>query len=129
MYKCYTDSGYNNKSKSDGYFSFKIYEDDEQIDFIHDSLDNVITSNEAEYECLYRLLDYILNSGLESKSITIYMDSKLVVETVNQNWNLSKESLYPFYNKVIDLLEAIEEYTTVELIWNPREIMLKELGH
>lgn len=130
MYKCYIDSGYNNKTKSNGYASYKVYQDGAVIKWEkHYNLPNIKTSNQGEYQVLIDLLDWFYNSGQESQPIEIFSDSMLVVNQINGKWKVGSDSIYSFWNKASILLLNICHYTNVEIKWNRRDVNLKELGH
>ena len=56
------------------------------------------TNNELEYLALLYALSYIRNN-YRSKNITIYSDSLLVVNQINQKWRITTEHLLPLYEK------------------------------
>lgn len=55
------------------------------------------TNNYAEYMALICLLEVLYSLGIED--VTIYCDSKLVVNQVNQKWKLNSEGLRPLMSK------------------------------
>ncbi len=122
--KAYVDGGYDNISKRNPYYSFKVYDDNDQLlCWSVREFANAITSNEAEYQGLIGLLVYLARMNY-MKPITIYSDSKLMVNQVNGNWKIRANNLQQLYN-VVDAIIGID-YT---LVWVPREEIVKELGH
>jgi len=61
------------------------------------------TNNEAEYISLIMALEKSIDYGLEY--VDIYMDSKLVVNQVNNKWKINFEHLQELKNKV-DILRS-----------------------
>ena len=73
------------------------------------------TNNEAEYEALVRICEFIKNNNIWK--VDIKGDSMLVVSQVNGKWKCNKPSLYNLKNKVLNLLKGI----TFTLTHVPRE--------
>lgn len=123
---CYADGGCNNLTKSNGYGSFKvIYEDGEEV-VKRLEFPDIKSSNEAEYNTLIHLLDYLMHVPEEFLDVDIYMDSKLVCEQVNGNWNVNAENIKPLNKLAIELIDVLDCCT---LIWVPRKNLVRELGH
>ena len=78
------------------------------------------TNNEAEFMVLIKVLEEVAEDG-----DTILMDSQLVIQTANGNWNIYAENLKPLCAKVWQLL-AVKQVT---LEWVPREEIVVEVGH
>jgi probable phosphoglycerate mutase len=60
------------------------------------------TNNYAEYQGVLNLLERLEEK--EYRNVTIYCDSKLVVEQVNQRWHVNSEELRPLMSKAYGLL-------------------------
>ena len=58
------------------------------------------TNNELEYLAVLYALDYI-NNRHKKDNITIYSDSKLIVNQINGEWRITTERLQPLYDKCI----------------------------
>ena len=56
------------------------------------------TNNELEYLALEYALQYIANN-YRGESVTIYSDSKLVVNQINGKWRITTETLIALYTK------------------------------
>lgn len=48
------------------------------------------TNNRMEMMAVIEAIRYIQNNGLQEKGITLYSDSNLVVQTINQGWKRKK---------------------------------------
>lgn len=59
------------------------------------------TNNYAEYQGLLRLLRYLYEQ--EVYGVTIYCDSALVVNQVNDLWDVNEPSLLPFWREAYGL--------------------------
>ena len=57
-----------------------------------------LTNNELEYLAVLYALDYI-NNRHKKDNITIYSDSKLIVNQINGEWRITTERLQPLYDK------------------------------
>ena len=56
------------------------------------------TNNEMEYLALLYALDYV-NNRHKKDNITIYSDSKLMVNQINGDWQVTTDHLQPLYDK------------------------------
>lgn len=122
---CFCDGGCNNTTKSNAYGSFKIFSDKEEL-VKRINYGFVNSSNEAEYQTLIELLKYIKENYPYEIRIKIFGDSKLIVNQVNGTWKLKEERLFPYYKMATDLFSSFEH---VSLVWVPRKIIVKQLGH
>ena len=59
-----------------------------------------LTNNELEYLAVLYALDYI-NNRHKKDNVTIYSDSKLIVNQINGEWRITTERLQPLYDKCI----------------------------
>ena len=57
-----------------------------------------LTNNELEYLAVLYALDYI-NNRHKKDNVTIYSDSKLIVNQINGEWRITTERLQPLYDK------------------------------
>jgi ribonuclease HI len=122
---CFCDGGFNNVTKSNGYGSFRIYTENSDI-IVRNTFDFVHSSNEAEYQTLISMLSYILENYPEDSTILVYSDSKLMVNQINSIWQVNSPSLKDYYNIAIYRINKLNGFT---LIWSPRKVLVKELGH
>lgn len=131
MIVCYTDGGYDNSSRDNksGYGSFRIYEYLENNIItdatIRNKFPEVTSSNEAEYQTLITLLEYLL-VNYPSQEIFVYSDSKLMCNQLNSIWEIRSPKLTVFFQTAVVLLNKFSKWT---LVWAPRSILVKELGH
>ena len=58
------------------------------------------TNNEMEYLALLYALDYV-NNRHKKNSVIIYSDSKLMVNQINGDWQVTTDHLQPLYDKCI----------------------------
>ena len=79
------------------------------------------TNNELEYLALIYALEYINNSH-RNKNITIYSDSKLIVNQVNGGWRVSTTSLTSLHEKAVSKMND-----KIKLVWVRRNFNLA--GH
>jgi ribonuclease HI len=125
-YTCYSDGGYDNVRKRNGYGSFAMINDSRQNEIVHFKLDHVHSSNEAEFETLFYLLCEIYNFPVNDKFI-IYIDSKLVYDIISGNKLPQKENIKVFASKIVKLYSILSNQ--LELHWVPREKIVAVLGH
>ncbi|MCB1145919.1 MAG: ribonuclease HI family protein [Leptospiraceae bacterium] len=76
----------------------------------------VMTNNQAEYISLIKLLENTAN--MQYSSMTIKMDSKLVVEQMNGRYKVKNKNLLPLFTKAVKLFNAKK----IQLVHIPREL-------
>lgn len=123
---CFVDGGCNNITHSNSYGSFIIFNKNgfaEHKTFVLKTR----TSNEAEYESLIMLLEYILEfEGHEDYFWRIYSDSKLIVNQMIGKWGIRAKNLKPLHKKAVELLNRIPHRW---LDWTSRKNVESVLGH
>jgi ribonuclease HI len=75
------------------------------------------SNNVAEYCGFISILEYLLENNLNKESITIYGDSKLVIEQMSGNWQMRGGYYIPFAEKAKKLVKKFKKLT---LLWIPR---------
>jgi ribonuclease HI len=128
---CYCDGGGSNQTKDNFYGSFAFeHMKKGEFEIIRLPFPFGNTSNEAEYLVCIALLEKLLELG-PNQDITIYADSALVVNQVNEKWAVRADNLRPFHFKATSLKKEIEsKYNIlVTLTWVSRKVIVKRLGH
>lgn len=74
------------------------------------------TNNEAEYEGLIHAIDFAI--GRQVSSLTVHMDSQLVVQQVHGFYSMRSSSLLPYMTRVNLLAREVE---TFRLEWIERK--------
>lgn len=77
------------------------------------------TSNMGEFCAVLEAVKSLIELKLVDKPITIYTDSKLVVEQLNNNFVCRSPKLIPFRDEIWKLTELFNSYVTFK--WIPRE--------
>ena len=132
-FTAYVDGGCNNRTHSNAYGSFMVFGKNEVIrteTFILDSK----TSNQAEYESMIRLLEFINWYMKYHRGIkwTVYCDSKLTVKQTVAGWKVNNLVLKRLNRRARNLYKRVksrEFKNQVEIIWIPREGIVEVLGH
>jgi ribonuclease HI len=85
------------------------------------------TNNEAEYMVLSVLLDNLISNRVDptKPQTSIYMDTKLVVSQLTEDWKIEVDNLVPLYKEAAMRLRR----TGAKLTWIPRPEIVKQLGH
>jgi ribonuclease HI len=78
------------------------------------------TNNVAEYRAVILLLRYLVGTRKTGKFITIYGDSKLVVNQLNGIWRILDGEYVPFANEAKQLFADLKANNTVNIKWIPR---------
>jgi ribonuclease HI len=76
------------------------------------------SNNVAEYSGFIAILEYLIENELEGSQITIYGDSKLVIEQMKGNWRMVKGFYLPFAKRAKEL---VRNFKKLKLVWIPRE--------
>jgi ribonuclease HI len=124
MTNAYCDGGGNNKTKKDFYGSFVV--DGREIKRYYYDLHApfVKTTNEAEYETLILLLEYLQLNNLSD--IQIHCDSRLVVNQINGEWRVLNPEIEKYWLKAVTLINQLRN---VRIEWVSRKVIVKVLGH
>lgn len=83
--------------------------------FSDEGSDCIPTNNEAEYKSLISALEFAVKENYNE--LTIFMDSKLVVEQVNERWKIN----YPHLKKLKDKVMEFKEHIKFNVIHVKRE--------
>ena len=119
----YTDGGCN---KDGAYGSWALFLDDGKcVAFINrEKYPEVNTNNGAEYTAVLRGLGHCAKRGLDN--ITLYTDSKLVVNQVQGGWKINHEHLRILREKVVEIMK---NFHTIILQRVGRDKIVEKLGH
>ncbi len=66
----------------------------------------IATNNVAEYQALRLTLEHAIL--LEIKNVSVFMDSKLVVEQMLGNWQIKNNVLSQIHNQIEDLIDNFD---------------------
>jgi ribonuclease HI len=80
-----------------------------------------LTNNELEYLAMLFALEYI-RSKYPDEKVTVYSDSKLIVNQINGGWRVTTKTLRPYYEKCVKKLSD-----NIKIIWISRDFNLA--GH
>lgn len=81
------------------------------------------TNNVGEYMAFESILDFIFNHKIENEKVTIYGDSKLVIEQMNGRWRIKFGRYTPYADRCKRKLKELRENNKLSfnLNWIPRE--------
>lgn len=135
----YFDGGYNNKTKSGGYYStvaYKAHSDYSQLfnvllfkEYFVDIRNNKIhSSNEAEYLGLISVLESLsaLPESLRCGIIYLFTDSQLVHRQMLGEYKVKAKNLAKLHRRAKKLYD---EFPSLRLMWVTRKVMVEEFGH
>lgn len=121
---CYTDGSGDNMDQSLPIeFSFVVYE---KNSIIHKDKnickDAENTTIKAEIMGINLCLSFLIQEGLNNDKITLFSDSKWVIDWVcnKLSWK-STNVLASYYNSYLEFRELVTEFTDIEFIWIPRQ--------
>lgn len=129
----YFDGGCN-PNPGEGYGSYDIVcSEDPSINCSvrRMSFGGAMTSNKAEYYSLLSALEWLSSwpgsrSGLGDMDISVFTDSKLLLNQVYGRWRIKKPHLKPLSNQVLVVLSLFGKWS---INWHRREHNVKRFGH
>ena len=80
--------------------------------------ENQTSNNVAEYSGFISILEFLISMDLNKEAITVYGDSKLVIEQMFGDWRIKKGFYKPIALKAKKILENFPDITGE---WIPRE--------
>lgn len=87
------------------------------VDQVSRAIGHAKNHHEAEYEALIEGLRLARRHGINR--VRVFLDSALVVNTVNGEWNLKPEHLRALRATACDL---VQEFADIKIAWVPREM-------
>lgn len=79
---------------------------------------NETSNNVAEYLAFENVIDWLLENGCQDDDITIFGDSKLVVNQMNKWWRI-KEGVY--VEHAARCIEKIDDFSNLKIRWISRD--------
>lgn len=122
MIKCYFDGSCEPKNPGGIMGMGAIVEQDGKEIFVHSNkipAEITNTNNIAEYLAFTEILNYLLRADLQNEDITIYGDSKLVIEQMFGTWKMKKGGKYIPY--AINSKKLLKYFSNLKGQWIPRE--------
>jgi ribonuclease HI len=102
-----------------GTYGFAIYRDGKRLDTGHGFAGDPVSNNYAEYEGLVMALKRVKRSrGDGEEEITVYSDSKLLVNQMNGDWKFKKGG---YVEKLLEARELAHGFSNLKFKWIPRE--------
>lgn len=121
MIKAYFD-GCCEPTNPGGYCGFGavIFKDKERIWEYSGFIDASPTTsnNVGEYKAFIKILEYLYENNMRNEDITVYGDSKLVIEQMFGTWRIKKGFYVPFAHEAQVLVEQFED---LKGQWIPRD--------
>lgn len=114
----FTDGG-SRGNPGDAGIGGVVYNSQEEIIHEFSAYIGLATNNEAEYTAVAALLEWLVASQNEISKVSIYLDSKLVVEQLNRKWKIKEPRLQEFANNCWKLMKQVS--FPIELQHVPRE--------
>ncbi len=115
MIEVYTD-GRAEPNPGLGTYGFVIYKDGERIRSEQGVAGQAVTNNYAEYLCLVKALEYL--GSHRHDEITVFSDSKLLVQQMKGEWKVKKGA---YREKYIKAKELAGKFSNLRFQWIPRE--------
>lgn len=100
-----------------------IFEDDKEVyrcsDKVPEAPEN--TNNVAEYLAFIKILEFFSLKSYEFTDITIYGDSNLVVQQMNNAWKIREGHYKEHALQAKKLLQILKVDNNIKIEWIPRE--------
>lgn len=123
MYIAVFDGG---KNKHGTYYSFIVFKGKKPVKFVSRDKIEFDTNNEAEYAALIKLLMSLVDLVDFDDEIMILGDSRLVVNQVNELWDVTAENLIGLS---ICAKWLFNLFPNAKLMWWPDDQSKQILGH
>ncbi len=105
MYQIYCD-GASRSNPGEASIGVSITKETKEIEFISQKI-GIATNNVAEYESLKAALNYCVENNISEASI--FLDSLLVVQQVNENYKVKSDNLKELYINCKKLMNQINK--------------------
>ena len=105
MYQIYCD-GASRSNPGEASIGVSITKETKEIEFISQKI-GIATNNVAEYESLKAALNYCVENNILEASI--FLDSLLVVQQVNENYKVKSDNLKDLYINCKKLMNQINK--------------------
>lgn len=104
----YTDGG-SRGNPGDAGIGGVVFTEDKSLLFEFSKYIGVATNNEAEYLALIHVLEWVLEFQEKEKfsNAVFHLDSKLVVEQINQNWKIKEPRMRTLAGKCWEIIEKL----------------------
>jgi ribonuclease HI len=105
----YTDGG-SRGNPGDAGIGGVVFTEDKSLVYEFSKYIGVGTNNEAEYSALLHVLEWALEFQEKEKFVNaiFHLDSKLVVEQINQNWKIKEPRMRALAVKCWDIIAKID---------------------
>ena len=103
MYEIYCD-GASRSNPGEASIGVSIIKESKEIESIAQKI-GIATNNVAEYESLKAALIYCVENNVEE--VSIFLDSLLVVQQVNEKFKVKSDNLKELYKQCKDLMNKI----------------------
>ena len=103
MYEIYCD-GASRSNPGESSIGVSIIKESKEIESIAQKI-GIATNNVAEYESLKAALIYCVENNVEE--VSIFLDSLLVVQQVNEKFKVKSDNLKELYKQCKDLMNKI----------------------
>ena len=104
-----------------GTYGYAIYREGERLATGHGFAGEPVTNNYAEYEGLVKALRHarrLMSGDQEEEEVTVYSDSKLLVNQMNGEWKFKKGG---YVEKLVEARKLASKFTKLKFKWIPRE--------
>ena len=115
MYQIYCD-GASRSNPGEASIGVSITKETKEIEFISQKI-GIATNNVAEYESLKAALNYCVENNILEASI--FLDSLLVVQQVNENYKVKSDNLKELY---INCKKLMNQFNKLEIQHIRREL-------
>ena len=112
MYEIYCD-GASRSNPGEASIGVSIIKESKEIESIAQKI-GIATNNVAEYESLKAALIYCVENNVEE--VSIFLDSLLVVQQVNEKFKVKSDNLKELYKQCKDLMNKIKQLLSFHIL-------------
>jgi ribonuclease HI len=124
-YEIYLDGGTLQSNPGIGYGRFRITNLEYEHSAYGYTYNLFITNHEAMYFTIVVALSELRDIYQKNARVFVYLNSKLVVKQLNDQWKINDTKLLILYNAV---KFCCEDFAKVDFIWVEKEIIVSALA-
>jgi ribonuclease HI len=126
MIEIYTDGLAEPTNPGIGTYGYVVLKDGKRFAESQGFAGDPVSNNHAEYAGLVEALKFVKTVAEENEQVIVKSDSKLLVNQMNGDWNVSKKAMRTtgegtYVEKYLEAKTVVSGFPRVTFVWVPRE--------